>query len=72
MLDTPRDILFYRNRPADAAKENVLELSVGSYAMYFPWDVHVPAVQVGENSAYIRKIVLKVPLQTCMTNAAGK
>ena len=72
LLDTPRDILFYRNRPADAAKENVLELSVGSYAMYFPWDVHVPAVQVGENSAYIRKIVLKVPLQTCMTNAAGK
>ena len=66
LLDTPRDILFYHNHTEDTVRENVLELSVGSYAMYFPWDVHVPAVQVGQNPAAIRKIVLKVPLSACV------
>lgn len=64
LLDTPRDILFYHNNAA--ACENTLELAVGSYAIYFPWDVHVPAVQVGSNAAAIRKIVLKVPMNACI------
>lgn len=66
LLDTPRDILFYQNDPARADRENTLSLTVGSYAMYFPWDVHVPAVQAGDTPAPIRKIVLKVPLQACL------
>lgn len=64
LLDTPRDILFYKNNPA--VRENTLELEVGSYAVYFPWDVHVPAVQAGSSPAAIRKIVLKVPVAACM------
>lgn len=62
LLDTPRDILFYKNREEASHRENTLELSVGSYAIYFPWDVHVPAIQTGENAADIRKIVIKVPM----------
>lgn len=38
----------------------------GSYAMFFPWDVHIPAIQVGEKPAAIRKIVIKVALDTCL------
>ena len=37
----------------------------GSYAMFFPWDVHIPAIQV-EEPAKIRKIVIKVALDTCL------
>ncbi|MEG1406816.1 MAG: YhcH/YjgK/YiaL family protein [Ruthenibacterium sp.] len=66
LLDTPRDILFYRNEPQ--AHENTLELTVGSYAIYFPWDVHIPAIQTGSESVPIRKIVLKVPLCACLAD----
>lgn len=65
LLNTPRDILFYENDAQKSARENTLEFSVGSYAVYFPWDVHVPAIQVGANPAAIRKIVLKVPMSAC-------
>ncbi len=64
LLDTPRDILFYLNNP-DAA-EGTIEMTVGTYAVYFPWDVHIPAIQVGAASAPIRKIVIKVPLDACL------
>lgn len=64
LLDTPRDILFYHNNPA--AAEGTIEMTVGTYAMYFPWDVHIPAIQVGDSPAPIRKIVVKVPLEACL------
>lgn len=63
LLDTPRDICFYKNNPA--AREGVIEMQPGSYAMFFPWDVHIPAIQVGE-PAKIRKIVIKVELEGCL------
>ena len=63
LLDTPRDICFYKNNPN--AREGVIEMQPGSYAMFFPWDVHIPAIQVGE-PAKIRKIVIKVALDTCL------
>lgn len=62
LLDTPRDICFYKNRPDQ--REGVIEFSVGSYAMFFPWEVHAPAIAVGE-PAKVRKIVIKVALDTC-------
>ena len=60
LLDTPRDILFYRNNPS--ALEGSIEMTVGTYAIYFPWDVHIPAIQTGDVPAPIRKIVIKVPM----------
>ena len=63
LLDTPRDILFYKNNAA--ITEGRIPMTVGTYAMYFPWDVHVPAIQAGDAPAAIRKIVIKVPLDAC-------
>lgn len=64
LLDTPRDILFYRNNPS--APEGTIEMTVGTYAIYFPWDVHIPAIQSGGASAPIRKIVVKVPVDAAL------
>lgn len=63
LLDTPRDIRFYKNDPA--RREGVIEMQVGSYAMFFPWDVHMPAIQT-DAPANLRKIVIKVALDTCL------
>ncbi|MBR0258326.1 MAG: YhcH/YjgK/YiaL family protein [Synergistaceae bacterium] len=64
LLNTPRDILFYENDPA--IREGIIPLEVGTFAVYFPWDVHVPAIAVNGISAKIRKIVVKVPLDSCL------
>ncbi len=64
LLDTPRDILFYENNAK--VREGVIPLELGTYAVYFPWDVHVPAVAVNGVEANIRKIVIKVPLAACL------
>lgn len=64
LLDTPRDILFYRNGPQ--ASEGRILLTPGTYAIYFPWDVHIPAISAGDAPAPIRKIVIKVPLDRCL------
>lgn len=63
LLDTPRDILFYQNNPL--APEGTIEMVPGTYGIYFPWDVHIPAIQSGASPAPIRKIVIKVPLDSC-------
>ena len=68
LLDTPRDILFFRNDPE--APEGRIRLIPGTYAIYFPWVVHFPAVKAGENPAPIRKIVIKVPLESCLPGSA--
>ncbi|RKD35132.1 YhcH/YjgK/YiaL family protein [Lacrimispora algidixylanolytica] len=65
LLDTPRDILFYQNK--EAAPEGRIRLIPGSFAIYFPWDVHIPAIWTGSSPAPIRKIVIKVPLKSCLT-----
>lgn len=64
LLDTPRDILFYHNNPA--APEGRISLDIGTYAVYFPWDVHIPAIQSENISAPIRKIVIKFPVEACV------
>ena len=64
LLDTPRDILFYHNDPDTA--EGRIAMNVGTYAIYFPWDVHIPAIQSGSTAAPIRKIVVKVPMDACL------
>ena len=63
LLDTKRDILFYKN--SDTIKEGRIYLIPGTFACYFPWDVHVPAIRNGDISRPIRKIVIKVPIEDC-------
>jgi len=63
LLNTERDILFYKNSDT---KESTIYFTVGTFACYFPWDVHVPAICVNEISSPIRKIVIKVPIKDCL------
>ena len=64
LLNSQRDICFYENN--NNVREGLIPLEVGTFAVYFPWDVHVPAIAVDNVPAKIRKIVIKVPLAECM------
>ncbi|MBQ7535611.1 MAG: YhcH/YjgK/YiaL family protein [Stomatobaculum sp.] len=67
LLDKPRDILFYKNNAGgEGPREGRIALEVGTYAVYLPWDVHIPAIQAGPIPCPIRKIVLKVPMAACL------
>ena len=59
LLET-RDIIFYKNNPN--AAEGVIEMRPGTYAAFFPWDVHIPAIEAEGGEAPIRKIVIKVAM----------
>lgn len=63
-LDTERDILFYEKNP-DVTENSVL-LTPGAYAMYFPWDVHLPGQNPGGEVLAFRKVVMKVPIDACL------
>ena len=65
-LDTPKDILFYENRPETAKIEGRVVLEPGDYAIYFPWDIHVPGQCDADGPKAYRKIVLKVPVAACL------
>lgn len=60
LLET-RDIIFYKNN--ENVRETRLEMEEGSYAVFYPHDVHIPAIIKGE-SMKIRKIVIKVKVST--------
>lgn len=64
LLNSPRDICFYENN--NKIREGLIPLEIGTFAVYFPWDVHVPAIAVDNIPAKIRKIVIKVPLDKCL------
>ncbi|NFT92771.1 DUF386 family protein [Clostridium botulinum] len=60
LLET-RDLIFYKNN--ENARETHLEMEEGSYAVFYPHDVHIPAI-AKEESMTIRKIVIKVKIST--------
>lgn len=60
LLET-RDLIFYKNN--ENARETHLEMEEGSYAVFYPHDVHIPAI-MKEESMVIRKIVIKVKVST--------
>lgn len=53
-----RDIIFYH----DSEHESFIEMIPGSYAIFFPQDVHRPAC-IKNTSSEIRKIVVKVEVR---------
>ncbi|WP_032094058.1 MULTISPECIES: YhcH/YjgK/YiaL family protein [Pasteurellaceae] len=55
--DAERDILFYK----DAQAESELVMQPGSFAVFFPEDVHRPACIEGERGK-IRKVVVKIAI----------
>ncbi|ELH8608647.1 YhcH/YjgK/YiaL family protein [Enterobacter asburiae] len=52
-----RDIIFYH----DSENESFIEMTPGSYALFFPQDVHRPAC-IKNKETVIRKIVVKVAI----------
>jgi YhcH/YjgK/YiaL family protein len=60
LLET-RDLIFYKTN--ENARETYLEMEEGSYAVFYPHDVHIPAI-AKEESMTIRKIVIKVKVST--------
>lgn len=60
LLET-RDLIFYKNN--ENTRETHLEMEEGSYAVFYPHDVHIPAI-MKEESMVIRKIVIKVKVST--------
>lgn len=60
LLET-RDIIFYKNN--ENVRETYLEMEEGSYAVFYPHDVHIPAI-IKDESMTIRKIVIKVKVST--------
>ena len=53
------DNVFYENRPED---QSMTRLAPRGFAVYFPWDVHMPLCAVGQ-PAKVRKVVVKVPVR---------
>ncbi|AJY45522.1 YhcH/YjgK/YiaL family protein [Martelella endophytica] len=54
-----RDILFYDT----VAGETSLMMPAGSYAVFYPWDVHRPGCAVAEPGKAVRKVVVKVRVE---------
>nr|WP_272213602.1 YhcH/YjgK/YiaL family protein [Marinicella sp. W31]MDC2879564.1 YhcH/YjgK/YiaL family protein [Marinicella sp. W31] len=57
-LSEERDLLFYETM----ADETPLTLSAGSFAVFYPWDVHRPCCAVSETGEPVRKVVVKIRL----------
>lgn len=52
------DNIFYKNHPGQLS---TTVLNPGGFAVYFPWDVHMPLCAV-KAPAKVRKVVVKVPV----------
>ena len=56
-----KDTLYYQENPKSG--EIMLQMTPGTYAVFFPEDVHRPFCQV-EEPARVKKIVVKIALDT--------
>ena len=56
-----KDTIYYKENPN--SEEKMLLMTPGTYAVFFPEDVHRPFCQVDE-PARVKKIVIKIALDT--------
>lgn len=56
-----KDIGFYRPTTQEDGI-NRLTLSVGIWALVFPWEAHLPDMSIGDKSITLKKLVAKIPL----------
>lgn len=56
-----KDTLYYKENPQ--SEEKMLLMTPGTYAVFFPEDVHRPFCQV-DSPARVKKIVIKIALHT--------
>lgn len=50
------DVIFY----AEPQEVNCTTLNAGDFAIFFPWELHRPNCNAGENALHVQKIVVKV------------
>lgn len=55
-----KDVIFYKQ----VERETEVTLSQGMFAIYFPWDVHRPNCRAGAEVCKVRKMVVKVAMET--------
>lgn len=55
-----KDVIFY----SEVARETEVILTPGMFAVYFPWDVHRPNCRAGGQAAKVRKLVVKIAMET--------
>lgn len=53
--DAYNDITFFENKP-----ECEFTAKKGCFAVFFPWDAHIPCVNDGNKSVKVKKVVVKV------------
>lgn len=59
--DPEKDVRFF-HPPGDRSSASLLVVRAGSFAVFFPQDVHCPCVAVGGVPAAVRKVVIKVAM----------
>ena len=51
-----QDLLFYEK----AYNENFVHMRAGDIAVFFPWEIHRPGCNTGNEAAKVKKVVVKV------------
>jgi YhcH/YjgK/YiaL family protein len=59
-----RDVIYYKT----IAPETQLILLQGMFAVYFPWDAHRPNCSIGEKACKVRKVVVKIAMDSLDIN----
>lgn len=54
--DEEKDVQFFK----DCSRAAITVIDEGEYGIFFPYDIHKPAMSLGGNKAPIKKIVVKV------------
>lgn len=57
-----KDIIYYKG----VEMETDVTLCAGMFAVYFPWDAHRPNCNVDDTSQKVKKIVVKIALDTIL------
>lgn len=53
-----RDVLYYKDMQAEVS----LVLAQGMFAIYFPWDLHRPNCNAGQQSVSVKKAIVKIAM----------
>jgi YhcH/YjgK/YiaL family protein len=60
--DSVKDVQFFEP-PTERDRATLLAVGAGSFAVFFPHDVHSPGIASGGRPARVRKIVIKVGVE---------
>jgi YhcH/YjgK/YiaL family protein len=53
--DEEKDVLFL-----EKSTETAIEMKVGMFCVFFPWDAHMPGISIDDNPVKVKKVVFKI------------